>query len=274
MSCEVCQEVQSKYKCPRCGLKTCSLHCVKRHKVSKKCSGIRDKTAYVPIKQFKESHLLSDYRFLEDVDRKAYGAKRDPNLHVPARTNGWLPKQLHQLRKTARQRGVNLMLLPATFSRHKANTSGFKQISKGRSVFHWRVEWQFPQCDVTYVNDGVPETSTLRIALEEYIDPTKANPVYKQRLKHYCAEGMDAVRLFMKIEDCDREKIRYNELKLDQTLAGNLARKCVLEFPTVIVALKDSVEDYLDKPEQTSTKKTETDASDDNSSTLEGSKPQ
>ena len=36
-----------------------SLRCVKQHKVTKKCSGVRDKTAYVSIKNFNESHLLS-----------------------------------------------------------------------------------------------------------------------------------------------------------------------------------------------------------------------
>jgi uncharacterized paraquat-inducible protein A len=30
--CHVCTEFQRKYKCPRCGIFTCSVECVKRHK--------------------------------------------------------------------------------------------------------------------------------------------------------------------------------------------------------------------------------------------------
>lgn len=30
--CEVCQEAEKRYKCPRCGILTCSVDCVKKHK--------------------------------------------------------------------------------------------------------------------------------------------------------------------------------------------------------------------------------------------------
>lgn len=36
-----------------------SLQCVKKHKEDSGCSGIRDKTAFVPLSQFDEMALLS-----------------------------------------------------------------------------------------------------------------------------------------------------------------------------------------------------------------------
>ena len=59
LMCDVCKEVAVRYKCPRCLKKTCCLACVKQHKTADGCSGVRDKTAYVAMKQFSEMHLLN-----------------------------------------------------------------------------------------------------------------------------------------------------------------------------------------------------------------------
>ena len=110
--CELCGKVQWKYRCPRCNRKTCSLACVKQHKVQTNCNGVRDKTAFVEMKAMTDMHLLSgmmdylfyligkktdivpflwfakaisnefdlcsDYRMLEDVDRSIDNHTRDP----------------------------------------------------------------------------------------------------------------------------------------------------------------------------------------------------
>lgn len=74
--CEICQERQRQYKCPRCAVFTCSLECCKRHKVDTACSGRRDRTAYVPISGFSSDNLRNDYHFLEDVLQTKDCAKR------------------------------------------------------------------------------------------------------------------------------------------------------------------------------------------------------
>ena len=55
----MCEAHLSKYCCPRCSLKTCSLPCVKQHKERDKCSGIRDKTEYIKISKFTHMNMLS-----------------------------------------------------------------------------------------------------------------------------------------------------------------------------------------------------------------------
>lgn len=57
--CQLCKTVDWKYTCPRCLTHTCSLGCVKRHKSEAACSGIRDKTSYVPMRQYNESNMMS-----------------------------------------------------------------------------------------------------------------------------------------------------------------------------------------------------------------------
>ncbi|KAL8178366.1 UNVERIFIED_CONTAM: Box C/D snoRNA protein 1 [Gekko kuhli] len=80
---------EAKYRCPRCMKYSCSLVCVKQHKTTYNCNGVREKTAFVSINQFSDLNLLSDYRFLEDVGRMADRAARDGASHRP-RTNKFL----------------------------------------------------------------------------------------------------------------------------------------------------------------------------------------
>jgi len=57
--CEVCRETVFKYRCPRCLMKTCSLSCVKQHKLTSGCDGQRDTTAFVSLDDFTDLNLLS-----------------------------------------------------------------------------------------------------------------------------------------------------------------------------------------------------------------------
>jgi hypothetical protein len=57
--CQVCSEDRGKYRCPACGVVSCSLDCVKRHKTTAKCDGVRSKSEFVPIGKFSELEMLS-----------------------------------------------------------------------------------------------------------------------------------------------------------------------------------------------------------------------
>ncbi|KAG8721169.1 hypothetical protein FRC08_015282 [Ceratobasidium sp. 394] len=74
--CTVCSN-PSKYTCPRCSVKTCSLACSKSHKTSTGCTGERDKAAYVPMNTYTWGTLADDYVFLEDIGRNITGWGRD-----------------------------------------------------------------------------------------------------------------------------------------------------------------------------------------------------
>ncbi len=84
-NCEVCHLTPSRYRCPRCSLRTCSAACVTRHKRDRGCSGVRDRARYVPLGAFTELDLLSDYRLLEEAGRQVELAAREGALDDPAR---------------------------------------------------------------------------------------------------------------------------------------------------------------------------------------------
>ena len=78
--CEVCmQGVPGKYRCPRCSIVFCSAACCKKHKADTGCSGVRDKCAFVPLDQFNDRTMLSDYVLLEDTQRKKDNGYRTLN---------------------------------------------------------------------------------------------------------------------------------------------------------------------------------------------------
>ena len=60
----------SKYKCPRCEMRSCSLACVQRHKVEADCDGVRDRLKYLPLNNFSDMDVVSDFRLLEQVTQQ------------------------------------------------------------------------------------------------------------------------------------------------------------------------------------------------------------
>ena len=74
--CEECRACAFKYKCPGCGAKTCSLACVRAHKARTSCTGLRDKTKYLPMDKMGDRELFSDIAFLDDAKRVRDVARR------------------------------------------------------------------------------------------------------------------------------------------------------------------------------------------------------
>ncbi|XP_070531831.1 box C/D snoRNA protein 1-like [Ptychodera flava] len=234
--CEVCVEGRAKYRCPRCAIQTCSLSCVKVHKRDTECDGTRDKTAYVAMKEFTDQSLLSDYRFLEDVDRKADSITRDQR-----RKHRTLPKHLYNLVRMARLRKVTVKILPYVFTKRKINSSMFS--TRDQEIL-WHIEWIFPQCEVKYSDRRISETTLLKNVLEKYVDPSKGDPVIRQRLKKYVSAGLDNITLFMKVENRSAQSVRYHLLNMNQTIADNLLNKYIVEYPTIHVVLPDHCQGF------------------------------
>ncbi|KAI0216716.1 hypothetical protein LSAT2_031323 [Lamellibrachia satsuma] len=238
LMCDVCKEVAVRYKCPRCLKKTCCLACVKQHKTADGCSGVRDKTAYVAMKQFSEMHLLNDYRFLEDVIRKADTAARDIAPRKRDRS-----KYQNMMIREAWRRDVKLRIMPQTFSKRKLNRTWYHSRSK---KMLWHIEFYFPHAAAKYT-DRVDEGQCLDDVLKKFLHPTESDPVIQQHLKMYSRAGGNGVRVFMRQEGLPANCIRYDELDVMKTIQENLAGKTVFEYPTFHIVLKDRAENYTDK---------------------------
>ncbi|XP_069088367.1 box C/D snoRNA protein 1 isoform X2 [Pleurodeles waltl] len=235
-SCGTCGSEEAKYRCPCCMKYSCSLSCVKKHKTDLKCTGIRDKAAFVDKTQYNDINLLSDYRFLEDVARSADCAARDIFIQRPS-TN----KFLNSLKKQARKRNIDLHILPAGFTKRKENSSFFH---KREQKFYWCLKLVFHLSHAEYFVKRVPEDQTLHQLLKAYTDPQESDPVIRQRLKAYVRD-LSAVTVFMKVEKRKHDSVRYYELDPGKSLHENLKNKTIIEYPTLHVTLKEFKKDFV-----------------------------
>ncbi|XP_072275692.1 box C/D snoRNA protein 1 [Pyxicephalus adspersus] len=235
-SCETCGSEEAKYKCPRCMKYSCSLPCVKKHKVDSACNGVRDKTAFVPLSTFSDIDLLSDYRFLEDAARVSDCSSRDTT--VPRNTTN---RFLNFLKNRARKHDIDLKILPIGFSKRRANSTFFH---KKEQKFYWHLKLIFPECQAEYTEKRVPDDRTLSDILKNYIDPTESDPTIRQRLKEYVGSLCD-VKVFMEAEKKMPGPKRYYELDTSKNLRENLQKKTIIEFPTLYVKMKGFSEEMV-----------------------------
>ncbi|KAL2089540.1 hypothetical protein ACEWY4_014228 [Coilia grayii] len=131
-SCGMCETEEARYRCPGCMTHSCSLVCVKKHKVETGCSGVRDKTAFVPLSEFDEINLLNDYRFLEETGRVADSTTRDVLTQLPQQS-----QRVHKLPKQASMAKITLKILPRTFTKRKENTTFYHKKIHYILPCHW-----------------------------------------------------------------------------------------------------------------------------------------
>ncbi|XP_067301499.1 box C/D snoRNA protein 1 isoform X1 [Pseudorasbora parva] len=208
-SCDVCETEEAKYRCPSCMKHTCSLACVKRHKMLSGCCGVRDKTAFVPLAEFSEINLLSDYRFLEDTARLREQSHRDSVLLSSRRH----PKESMWMIRKAKAVKVTLKLLPKMFSKHRENRTVFRS-AEGR--FHWHLKIHFPQSNAVY-SERFPDNKQLDQILTDYIHPLESDPVKRQKLKVYVQSPQEDIRVFLKAEQKQPKSLSRGRLRDSNT---------------------------------------------------------
>lgn len=236
-SCDVCETEEAKYRCPSCMKHTCSLACVKQHKMVSGCCGVRDKTAFVPLAEFNEINMLSDYRFLEDTARLRQQSNRDAVLLSSRRH----PKESMWMIRKAKAVKVTLKLLPKMFSKHRENRTIFRS-TEGR--FHWHLKIHFPQSNAVY-SERFPDDKQLDQILNDYIHPSESDPVKRQKLKVYVHSPQEDIRVFLKAEQKQPNCLRYLQLDLKKSLQENLMHTTIVEYPEVFVVLKQHSQEFL-----------------------------
>uniref|UniRef100_A0A915D5S3 HIT-type domain-containing protein n=1 Tax=Ditylenchus dipsaci TaxID=166011 RepID=A0A915D5S3_9BILA len=68
--CQECHQKISKYNCPKCATRTCSLECCREHKESKNCDGVRPKWTPVPYHSsasYSGKHVVQDKHFIQTI---------------------------------------------------------------------------------------------------------------------------------------------------------------------------------------------------------------
>ncbi|KAJ3708685.1 hypothetical protein LUZ61_012390 [Rhynchospora tenuis] len=238
--CEECRENQWKYRCPGCGLVSCSLPCVKSHKARLGCTGKRPRTEFIPISQFDDKTLLSDYQFLEETKRIAEAAHR---IKTDFGTNfrRSLPNRLLSLWKAASKRGTSLCFLPRGMSKSKSNQSHF---DRRRNCIFWTIEWRFRSVRLTLTDHDVPETESLERLIEKHLSPTPWN----DNLTFYRNVPLSDLRFFVQ-KHAKTSRSLFKELDVKLPMGSQLKKVLILEYPVIHVFLPTEAPDFdIEKP--------------------------
>ncbi|CAI8593553.1 unnamed protein product [Vicia faba] len=227
IQCEECKSNPSKYKCPGCSIQSCSLPCVKAHKVRTGCNGKRNQTQFVPISQFDDNILLSDYNLLEEVKRVAEVALRT-RTKLGVSTYFKLPHHLKSLQNAARSRSTKLLFLPNGMSKRENNQSRFDYRKKS---IQWTIEWHFHSTNIVLHDHGVHENSSFDTILEKHLKPGPWN----HQLKEFC-DQQDRLKLFIRKNPKGPES-PFKELDMKAPIRQQLENVVILEYPVIFVFL-------------------------------------
>ena len=128
-----------KYTCPRCGIHTCSLPCVKRHKTWAQCSGVRDPAAYRKRADLATATSIDqDFNFITSVERSLQRADEvTVTKGIGIVPSGIVRDHGTKLNSEIEERGINLIRAPKGLSRNKQNKT---QWARGKGIV-WTIEW-------------------------------------------------------------------------------------------------------------------------------------
>ncbi|KAI9168827.1 hypothetical protein LWI28_002515 [Acer negundo] len=237
--CEECKEKASKYKCPGCSIRTCSLPCVKSHKQRTACSGKRSLTHFVPLSRFDESILLSDYNLLEETKRVAESAERLRGK-VCGAASGFpyfkLPYNLRSLKSAAGSRRTKVLFLPTGMTRREKNQTRYDQRKK---LISWTIEWRLHSTDVVLVDHGVQEDTTLYSVIEKHLKHGPCN----HQLRPFCEEQLDCLKFFIR-KYPKGPKSPFRVLDLKSPIRQQLSNVVLLEYPIIYVFLPSHSYDF------------------------------
>ncbi|CAO1941035.1 unnamed protein product [Urochloa humidicola] len=237
--CEECGEQPWKYRCPGCARLTCSLPCVQAHKRRTACTGKRPRTDPVPIAQFDDNQLISDYNLLEETKQARESAHRiiaGFGRNFGGQGGAQLPSWLFFLRKAAHRRGIRLYFLPRGMARREQNRS---RHNHRKDCIYWTLEWKFNSTDVVLTDHEIDEHTTLLSLLEKHLCPGP----WKDQLTRYRNTELRDLKLFIEKSAKDSDS-PYRLLNIEEPLRPQLRGILVVEYPTIKVFLPSDSYDF------------------------------
>lgn len=233
--CEVCSLQNARYTCPKCEIKTCCLSCSKVHKKELDCSGLRDRTKYIPLKNMTKVDFMNDYYFLEECT-KFVKDKKD-NKKVKPRHHGGISKSLHTLKKVASDRKIRLLYMVGDLTRRKENRTIY---DSKKQVILWHLELIFVNANNLKVSARIEENQRLSDVVLSFLK--SEDPAIQKSLEFYKSSGIKNLKVLFKAEGLKGDQ--YFVLDLEKSLKKNLTNKVVIEFPTFQVIMDHSVGDF------------------------------
>ncbi|XP_015903423.1 box C/D snoRNA protein 1 isoform X2 [Parasteatoda tepidariorum] len=192
---------------------------------------MREKTAFIPVEEFNDSQLHSDFHFLEDVRRDIDIARRGKK--GKGLLFGLLPHHLFKLQLVARLRKTDLQILPVAFSKRARNTTYLRY---GDKKIFWRVEWEFPHVEFSCVDERVDEDEILGSCVDKYINEKSEHS--NEKLSYYHSLKFSEIAILMKDGNSPSKMDQYHILELNKSLKSNFKYKKIIEYPTFLVISK------------------------------------
>ncbi|KAG5438553.1 hypothetical protein PCANB_002657 [Pneumocystis canis] len=130
--CALCLTAISKYRCPKCNIRTCSLNCSSQHKERNSCSGMPNPTSFLDKKDLLTVQSLDrDYNFLSGIEFFLDSSVKN-RLKFPS--NYYALK----LKKSIEKCGIKYLTVPRGMSRAYQNKTFW---NKRKKIIFWTIEW-------------------------------------------------------------------------------------------------------------------------------------
>lgn len=222
--CVICHENPVKYTCPRCSRRTCSLNCCLKHKKTFECNGQRDRTSFKTLETMTDLDLLSDYRFLEGVQRCVDGSERDPLGNQMKSFNDSTRQEKFLQNKLKSLASIRILFLPKFSTRHKQNRMSF---DRRTDDVLWHVECRF-YCST--VENFFVIWSIFRLPTSE----TTLENLLAKSPKEIPKEQNDISVFIENFGQQRKQNGKYEKLPF-QTLSDLFRHRTFIEFPILFL---------------------------------------
>ncbi|KAH9418324.1 Box C/D snoRNA protein 1 [Dermatophagoides pteronyssinus] len=257
-NCSICQISVHKYVCPRCSIKTCSVKCSKKHKETTGCSAIRDQLSFVPLKHYNESHLNSDFSFIEKGSEYIQNLNRIVENNPKRDLSTWVIRFAQECQK----RRIQYEKMPIAFKRSRSNRSIY--LYKEKTIY-WDIDFIFPNCLskiepneqnyrplcfklnrisengrlIDIVKDIIEQPTTI-INNNDDNDNSDLNQIEEFDFSPYQQQGQQQYQILLK----HKSGRYYYRLQNEWTLKRNLEDKIIVEYPILVIVLQEFLNNY------------------------------
>ncbi|CUM64024.1 uncharacterized protein PRCAT00001612001 [Priceomyces carsonii] len=260
--CSVCLINNRRYTCPACGIKTCSMECVRRHKRQTECSGQIDQTKFISKSNLSRDSVTinRDYNFLLDVSRKIQLGKNDVKANAKnvfkrqpiakysllnnKRSKGPLSNEKNDTMIAAvyraypnnplvnfKRQNTLIIQVPSGMSRSTSNKSGY---DKRLGTYIWTIEWVLLGSNkeeiCRFISYRLKETLSLKDAVPlNIINRTEPESAIEKRSLHFYLENVVNTR----------DPRTFISLSRDSKIIDALKNKIIIEYPTFYITLNE-----------------------------------
>ncbi|KTW28820.1 hypothetical protein T552_01450 [Pneumocystis carinii B80] len=223
--CSVCLNEVSKYCCPQCSSRTCSMKCSRQHKVIKSCSGTFNPASFLNKKELLTIQSLDrDYNFLSNVESCLDRSVRY-RLNFPSKNH------VLRLKKAIERNGIHYFTFPRGMSRATQNKTFWDY--KRKKLF-WTIEWVYTKngSKISKIEHKVPSDKNIMEAYKNFI--------HKTNIKELLDIDHEIVEFMMKKTNSQANNPIFETIDKNKPLSESLKGMTVIEFPTIYITINEN----------------------------------